>query len=90
LFNLTSVEGILKLDGVIVRGQFGVAPPPTRKAAKPKARKTQARPNPPAKVDGVTSGGPYPAVEAPRKQKLAKPPAKGHRPRGNRPKVEQG
>ena len=89
-FHLMAVEEILKLDGVIVAGQFGVAPPPTRKPAKPTARKTQGRPSPPAKVDGVGFGGPDAAAEAPRKPEIAKPPAKGHRPRGNRQKVEQG
>ena len=93
-FHLMSVEEILKLDGVIVAGQFGVAPPPTRKAAKPKARKTKAHKSDPAKVEGVSGGGQHAAIKSPRKEKLAKPRpvgAKAKRPgqKGNLPKVEQ-
>ncbi len=94
-FNLTSVKGILKMDGVIGAGQFGVAPPPTRKPARPKTQKTKARQSGPAKVDGVSGGGQYAAIEAPRERKIAKPKAvrlkaKGHGRKGNLPKVEQG
>jgi hypothetical protein len=94
-FNLTSVEGILKLDGVIGAEQFGVAPPPTRKPAKPKTQKTKARQSGPTKVDGVSGGGQSAVTEAPHKGKLAKPKAvtikaKRHRQKGNLPKVEQG
>ena len=64
-FNLTSVEGILKMDGVIGAGQFGVAPPPTRKPAKPKTQKTKAPKSGPAKVDGVSGGGQSAATGAP-------------------------